>query len=900
MKTRVMIVVLLIAGGSALAAEPEPLVGPAADERAMAFLAEHGLDDVTAAMHRRKLADGTPEEKKEAAEALGKIYGKQLGETNDPAARKVLEAQCKDLLLLMPDVDGFELRISLAKTTYLKAEEIAERDRLRLAGEEEKAEGVRILEQVGPAFKDIASRVHRKHESVDKRVDQVPDEKAEALREEVAELRRLRSLARYYAGWSDLYLATLTGRTASAQSALEQFGWLLNAPEGKPAMIDRIPVSLLRYEHVARAAMGTAMALAAKGNAGEGVRWLDAVLYAEGVPPAVLDQLFVRRIGVLASGGQWVQIEALLRERKAKSENPDQSLPPAAARLAVVLAMEYLKGKPAQEIAASSARNVAAAGTAELVARGDLAQVVDLAKRYGVEILGERGFVPAYVRAVQSYEEVRAAHKAKGNPDAPTDDADVKRTYLLAAEGFAKASAEPDASSFGEAARLRSVLLDGLCRYYAGEFAAAGDRFESAGTDSAPEDLRRDALWFAVLAFERAVEKGRNDLAERRDKASIVYITAYPATENAARLLVRRSGGGVVTEERAVEILLAVPESSSVRGLARRQAAKILYQIYRRSDGRTRDEAALRFAGVAEDVLAKEAERSLADVSAAESKEASAVVVLYARQVADALLGATVPDATRAENALTLLEKVSLLHSIDTKPFEAEIGYRRLQIALARGDEGQVKAWTEKLGGETGEYPKAATRLMYRRSLERWKASARPADAMAVVEHGRKVIAQIERDGGKLPDDALSGVYDGTAGAASSLAAAGDAGMRTVAIGLDAALIAAGVRTESVLRRVATLREAGGENETARVAWGELAAAVTPGSVVWAEARYNAVRLQALVDVAGAKEVLKQHAALYPSWGPVPWGEKLADLAKSLGVEPAKPKGTTGGGGGAS
>ena len=32
---------------------------------------------------------------------------------------------------------------------------------------------------------------------------------------------------------------------------------------------------------------------------------------------------------------------------------------------------------------------------------------------------------------------------------------------------------------------------------------------------------------------------------------------------------------------------------------------------------------------------------------------------------------------------------------------------------------------------------------------------------------------------------------------------------------------------------------------------------------------------------------LKQHHALYPSWGPEPWGSKLAELAKTLGVEGA-------------
>ena len=37
----------------------------------------------------------------------------------------------------------------------------------------------------------------------------------------------------------------------------------------------------------------------------------------------------------------------------------------------------------------------------------------------------------------------------------------------------------------------------------------------------------------------------------------------------------------------------------------------------------------------------------------------------------------------------------------------------------------------------------------------------------------------------------------------------------------------------------------------------------------------------------GAAAALRQHHVLYPSWGPDPWGSRLADLAKSLGVEVA-------------
>lgn len=864
--------------------QSEPLSGPVADERVESFLAEHGLDDVLAAMYRKKLSDGTAEDKKDAAEALGKIYGKQLAVVNDPAKRQALEERCKDLLKLMPDVDGFELRITLAKTTYLKAEEIAERDRLRLAEDPEKAEAVRILEQVGPTFKDIAQRVHRKHQTVDAQADQAPEEKAEALREQALELRRLRSLAHYYAGWSDLYLATLTGKPASAQSALDQFGWLLNAIENKAPTFDRLPLKNLKYEHVARAAMGVAMALSIKGSTLEAIRWLDAVQTAEGVPPAVAEQIFVRRLGVYAAGGQWGALEAALRERKSKSPDQRNFLSPGEARLVIVLAMEHLAATKPPENVPDPARGAASIAMAELTARGDLGQVLDLARRYGASILGDRGFIPTYVKAVQAYDKVRETHKAAGAGDDPASDPALVSAYNETAGRFAKAAAENDADAYGPA-KVRAVLLEGLCRFYAGDFPTAADRFEVISRSDAPDDLRRDALWYAVLSLERAVQGGKASLTERRDKASILYITTYPATENAARLLVRRSGSGLLTEEKAVDILLAVPESSPVYGLSQRQAARLLYQKYRRTQGRERDAAALVFAGIAERVLSAEAARSLADVSTAAGKEAAATAVLYARQLADALLTMTAPDPTRAEQALATLEKVALLHQIDVKPFEAELGYRRLQIALARGDEPESKKWIEKLGGENGEYPKAAQRLLYRRALDSWQASKRPAAARQVVEQGRKVLSQLERDGTKLPDQAVAGVHEAVASAAASLAASdSDVAMRTLALSLDRAMMDAKLKTEAVLRRFARMSEAAGEQAAAMTAWRDLSAALEPGGASWCEARFEAIRLQATTDPASAREALSQHHALYPSWGPDPWGGKLSDLAKQLGV----------------
>src|SRR5205814_606714 len=99
---------------------------------------------------------GSQEERTHAAELLGKLYVRMLATATTPQARQILEEKARELLKI-PEADSFELRIDLAKATYLKVEEAVEKDRLRLTSSDEKAEAERVLRSVGPIFKEIGN-----------------------------------------------------------------------------------------------------------------------------------------------------------------------------------------------------------------------------------------------------------------------------------------------------------------------------------------------------------------------------------------------------------------------------------------------------------------------------------------------------------------------------------------------------------------------------------------------------------------------------------------------------------------------------------------------------------------------------------------------------------------------
>lgn len=861
------------------------------------YVEQLGLRDVLAAHLRARVRDAAGETRFKVAERLGALYVTMLGEAKTAAERTAVEEQARELLKLVPESETFELRINLAKVSYLKAEELAEKERLRLASVEERAEAIRIFRGVSPTFEEIARQVQTRIDGLERQERQAADDVLEKLRAELATANRVRSLARYYLGWTWYYQALL-GATSSESDkakpesfesgkALENFGWILQSAPGKPPSVAQLPKSLLKYEHVGRAAIGTALTLALRGNDVEAIRWLDEIESIDDLHPAVRAQTFTRRLIIYASANRWSDAESLIRRTRQPDLTKDAiQLSPADARLAAVLGLEATRAGGMSLIVKEAAERVAQTGMADLVARGEVSQILDLVARYGTAPIGDTGFIVRYIQGLQIYEKAREAQKVAGNAEGPTTDTALINQYREGAELLRLALASADAAKFS-AEMARARLRRGFALYYAGDLEEAAAEFQRSHEAGTTPESRRDALWYAIVALDRAVEGGKPSATKDRDRLAILYLQQFPDTEDAAKLLLRQSQADLLGDEEAIKILMAIAPEQPLYDAARRQATRILYRLYRRAPAADKGFAAIRFADVAESVLRQEAQRAGAGTDESSTRAAQNVMLLV-RQLSDALLSGPAPDVKRAEAALQLLDAIATMHRLDVGSIDAEMSYRRLQLAIAKEDSAEIERCVLRLRQNKGEFALAGERLMYRRALAKWNASTDDASLAAeVVRHGRTILENSPAGNSA----SLASIRVSVAAAAAAIwNASKDEAMRDLAIKLDKQSVEAGGRTEVVLRRLATMSEETQDYATALSCWQYLFAALPEGEADWYEARYESLRLLWRTDQSAAVLAMKQFRALYPKLGPEPWREKIADLEQEMqSVTPPAP-----------
>ncbi len=876
------------------AAQPEPNeTAPATPAGELErYLSERGLRELLAVhlLQQLKQADGLG--RQQIADRLGRLYVEMLDSVPTPEQREVWRVRSEDLLAAVPEADSFDLRINLTKVAFLRAEEAAERHRLRLATPEEVSEAERELRAAGAVFQEIGTKVHRRLESLERRESSGRDEDPEGLKFLLADTRRQRSLAMYYAAWSSYYIALLADRTSGLDDALSQFGWLLNAGDGRPATLERLPAGLLRYDHVARAAIGAALCESLRSNHETALRWLDAVETGDDVTEGVRNQVAARRIVVLARAKRWADLDTLVRRVRAQppgSRTVPFGLP--EVRLLAVVTLEALQGDIARH-AREVVQRLAEGAMSSLIEMGEVRHVLDLVSRYGTGTLAGEGFIVNYVRGLQAYDQARAAHAhASENVEEPTRTDAVANAYRQVADSLKVAGRSTDATRFpGE--RTNAGLLLGLSLYYAGDLEQAAEWLERAHAAAVAPQQAEEALWLAVVALDRAVEGNRPSLKDRRDRLAGLFLRTYPKSERAARLLLRQASSGLLDDEQAAEILLGVPSESPLCGAARRAASGLLYNIYRRSRGPARDFAALRYAEVAEEALA--ADR--AEVEAADetrSREATERAIARVRQLLDAVLGMSAPDLERASRALTTLDAIAAYTGASLDSVADELAFRRLQIALARGDDEEVTRRLDELYAIGGRWADAAARLLYRKALGAFRQ--KPTDTAAardVVLHGMRVVGQFGRGATALADPAVYNLHHEVSAAAVLLWEQGhDELMRDLSLELDRGLLAFGNPNAALLRRLARTSESVGRTEDALDAWRRLVTGIPEGDAGWYEARYHSIRLLAATDSARAREAMDQHKALHPSFGPEPWGPLLRQLDSRLTPAGAAPSG---------
>lgn len=866
-----------------------------ADAEADAVTAELealGLHAVLAE-HLHALLEGAEGDRRNRlAEQLSAVYAQRLRSEADPDERARLEQRSRELIDRVPEADSYGLRLSLMRARYLPAERTAERARLLLAGDEAEAEAL-------AAFRSIAAELGPLRDRLEERVQQDLERvrsggrRPDALRAALEQSRRQRSLATYYLGWSRYYAAMLGGERDDAADALAAFGAMLGAASQRPSL-NALPRTLLRYEHVARAAVGSALAYSILGEHGRAVRWLDEIEAAPELNPSIREQLFQRRAVVLAEAERWDELlDAVERRRRDPSagENGGARLAPGEARLLAVLVLD--RPNPNDPPAA---RRIARAAGADLVAADELGQVLDLSRRFGTLPLGDRGFVSRYVRAIRFYDDARAAHAAAGDPDTPTDDRALIEAYRRAAELLRQAYDAADATSF-PIERARCGVRWGLCAAARGDEPAALERLERTHADAPPgSDPAEEALWLAVSVADRGVARGAVG-TERLASLRQLYLASYPTGQRAARLSLASGGGlGARAARRALE---SIGPEDPLYPAAQRRLVSILYRAYRSAGAGERAEAANTLIDVADRVIGLGLERL--ERGDADPDATARGTVLVARQLLDAALG-TIAEAENAKARQGRVEAATrALRAIDAvftrlgvtaaqapewagDDVAQELGFRRVQLAWAQDQTDRVLAEVEALDSAGSRFAPAAARFLFNRAAEGWSGSAgEPDPARALVRWG---LWLIEHDA--VEGEARLSVAAAVADASASLARQGieAQAMRRIAVRMDTLLFEAKAADTASLRRLASFAEASGEPDLALRAWRRLQRARPENSEGWFEARHETIRLMSETNPDAARAALRQHAVLYPELGPGRWADAFRGLADSLGIDP--------------
>ncbi|MBX3389756.1 MAG: hypothetical protein KF691_09920 [Phycisphaeraceae bacterium] len=871
-----------VAGARLAAPTPDHALNDAALDE---YLKQRGLLTMRVYSLEKRLLSTSGAERSRILSDLASAY-ETLLESLPAEKRAAIRERSRLLLKDNPRPELAALRINLLKAEYLSAEQVAERQRLRLGTESDAAEAIASLKRLAIEFSEIAQAANAKARALDDQIHARGDlsyADEEDAKRQLQDARRVKSLAHYYAGWSDCYIAQLTGEREAAGEALVHFGALLNAPDKKTPSLDRLPRSLLSYEHIARACLGTATCLALLGNDAEALRWLDELSTADNVPASVRAQLLSRRIAVLGPSSRWNELAAWVRRTRAPQGKVTAPLETAEAVLLAVVALEGANGpEPGGEAVRTELGRLA---LADLISRGQTGYVVALSKRFGTGALSSEGFIAQYVRALQEFDSARAKHRDVGRDSEPATDAEIVRAYRRAAALFDAAASAPDASAF-ESDAERAALNAGMSLFYAGDFAQAADQFAKVARRSKQDDSRREALWYEVVALDRAFESGRKDLADRRDGAAVLFVSTYPRTEQAARLLLKRAGIGKFSDKEVVESLLSVPESSPLWQEARVQASTILFRIARGAAPSDRDETLTRFLEISDQVYPAERDAAIASEGSRRQTQAQRAI-LIARQQLEAALGLLTPDAERARRLLIEIPRVAELCGFPISDLVDELAFRRVQLAVSAGNDSELEAAIFSLKESSSGFAQSARLLALRRAIEAFHAAPTDVEAARrIVAVGEDVVRSL--DDQKQFDARANALRDEVAGAAASVFhETGGSQFRDLALRIDRAMYEQGGRFTSSLRRLAEMSEQVGDEATALECWKLLVSGLREDQLGWFEARYRSIILMLKSDPAAARDAFKLFELSHPNFGPTTWAPKFRELRERLAAPPA-------------
>jgi len=820
-------------------------------------------------VHLEQELDGsTGDHREELLTRLADIYARLLEHVTDRARRLELEQRSRRLLQKAPNRNTEELQLALFRATFRGVERAAENYRLRLVDDEELDRARATLAELVPDLERLRRRAADRVRDIERRLSRSSGTDAIVLTEQTDQVRQLEAQCTFLTAWAMYYQSWLNDHRDVARVAERHFATLLDLQD-QPPQPDGVSVDLRGVEAIARCILGMALCRSRTASSATAMAWLELLEHEQTYPP-LRKELPAWRMVVHLEHGEYDTVRVLLFSGDDDAEPP----PVHWLRLTAVHCLE--RAARSAEAAALATDAVTA-----LASRGELEQVFDLAQRYGPEALATRGFAQQYVTGVLQYLDARAAH---GN-DAPIIDPAVGALYDAAIESFTGARRQRDAEAY-PGARADCVRLGGRCHYFKGDLLDARNAFLDAAS-TLPATQGAEALWMAIVCLDRLTDTVSSNPALARELAELVdrFLAAYPASEHAPHLLLRRAvTRGQVSLDTA-EQLLGIPEQSAVYEEARRRGVRMLYRLYRDSTGPQRIALGNRYLDEARILLALD-ERLLSGGS----EQTQQRFVVRGRRMLEVALHEGIGRLSAAGNVLDRFTLMSEQRMVDLTPVEPELNYRRLQLHLWADDPIAAAERADALWVDDaqGVWTRLASRALFkaaRAQLAEARETGRDDDGAfrLIMRYGQRVLEAYDDDPAVLDDEALLAEHAAVAEAAMAhWQHHRDPGTGQDALALYERLLTARPSNAVFLRSTAVLSGELKKPEQALRCWRILVTGLQQGTEPWYEAKYNLINLLARTDPARAREVLDQHIRLHPDGGPDPWGARLRGLDRRL------------------
>ncbi|MFG0305849.1 MAG: hypothetical protein ACF8Q5_06510 [Phycisphaerales bacterium JB040] len=857
--------------------EPEPDPWPVQTERELRRL---GLDAPLAARLEARfdaLPQAADEQRVEVAEQLAEVYIRLLSQDAPPIPKDELRSKAQRLIIAVPGEATVGLRLTLAVARYASIETDAERERFnRLAPERarEVADQLRALRgEFASTARDLDTRVER--------LERLRRGRARSGREfdpgPLDEATRYRSLSSYYAAWCGYYLSRLDDEPELASMAIEDFGRLLDSPDETPTL-DRLPIVLLRYDPVARSALGVAMCYAVLDNTDLALSWIRTLREASSFPDHLESELDTRTAQILLETQRWTELRDFLERLDPKS-----NLSVAEWRLVVDTALYALESRTLSGNRATAAESLSGAALRYLLTSDNLPVVLDIARAHPNLPLDGTGFAIKYVKGVEAFQTAQRAHEQRGEElSEPTAHPQVATLYRGAARQLTAALQAADAPGF-ESEQAACAHLAGQAQFAAGDLEEAAETLERAyALATSPADAE-GPLWLAIAVLDRLDAEGDASAGRKRNELAQTYLERYDNTERAG-LLLRLVGQDIVDPDRAIEILGEIPPGATYADAAAQYRASLTYTEWKNAPPADRARLARIYLPLASALIDRDAESLRSpDPDDDGPGRTARRVLLTARRALDVALSSDPPELDSAEATLRKVESLERDRLIDPSADAPEFGFRRVQIALASDRLGDADDQLELLRILTGPFADAAERLVYTDALDR--LDLRPGDPGAlarVVASGRRVLSQLERPGA-AGAASRAGVMNSIADAAYALwTRERDESMRDLALRLDTEAFNADIAAGPAVLRLAALAEQTLDLDLASRAWLRLMATSRPPDPQWFTARANSIRLLAEIDPDRAIAAIRQHRVLYPTLGPERDAEMILEAARAL------------------